>query len=173
MCCSVRCSLLAVGTQLHWLVYLHIRSRVRLLVDHTSVVDRAHSFGRLNVWNTFVHIWDDLVFVALARKSKDLWSISCVCMVCVRVPIQILRLLIHAIEQYVVKQLPPLNPNRNPKLVLCKLRTNCSVSWNNRSTIHPGNSIELASFFFCTSPFYKYIECWKFLCFFLESVGRQ
>lgn len=85
-------------------------------------------------------------FLLLLRERVKIFDPSAA-YVCVRVPIQILRLLIHAIEQYVVKQLPPLNPNRNPKLVLCKLRTNCSVSWNNRSTIHPGNSIKLASFF--------------------------
>lgn len=92
--------------------------------------------------------YEMISFLLLLRERVKIFALSAayVC-ICVRVPIQILRLLIHAIEQYVVKQLPPLNPNRNPKLVLCKLRTNCSVSWNNRSTVHPGNSIELASFF--------------------------
>lgn len=98
--------------------------------------------------------YEMISFLLLLRERVKIFDPSAA-YVCVRVPIQILRLLIHAIEQYVVKQLPPLNPNRNPKLVLCKLRTNCSVSWNNRSTIHPGNSIELASFFLHKSVLHR------------------
>lgn len=153
MGCSIRCWL---ATQLHWLWHcsglaiciLDLGFDSKLTTQASS--DRcAHSFGSLNVWNTFVHIWDDLVFVALGERVKifDLPSVYRV-YPCVCVPIQILRLLIHAIEQYVVKQLPPLNPTETRSW--CYANYAQIVQFPGTIHPHPGDSIELASFF-CTT----------------------
>lgn len=185
MGCSVRCWL---GTQLHWL-WLWLWSGLAIcildlgfdskLTTQASCDRRAHSFGSLNVWNTFVHIWDDLVFVALGERVKifDLPSVYRVC-ACVRVCLCVCShsnlTTIDPCHWAICRQtVAALKPIRNPKLVLCKLRTNCSVSWNNTSTSSQFHRV--GKFFLHYTRYGKYvlyiIECWIFLCFFLESVG--